>query len=341
MMNSRIGLREVAARAKLSVSTVSRALRNNPKISENTRRRVRQLAESMGYRPDPVTSAFAERRWRAHPSQGGQPLAFVTSIPKGTDIRGLWGYCERSAERRGYALRHFDLSEFSSGGEMSRVLYNRGIRGVIIGRALRDAPPLDLDWDRFSVVAMAGAWRDVPCPFHGVNTDMFANVQVAYTEVWKLGYRRIGLAPFRHVMPVSDDAVRLGACQYMLHHSGMKSRVLPFCLAAPGEGGREDFLKWYRKHKPDAVISLISLPFFWLQEAGYRIPADVGFACLLLRRTGACAGCRNMNDEWAEAAIEMLDSQMRHGQRGIPPIARTVLIEPRWIPGPSLTAQKA
>jgi len=336
-MSERTKLRDIADRARVSISTVSRALQNDPQISERRRREIQQIAKTLRYRPDPILSSLAARRWRGGPAGSEPSLAFVTSIPTGKPLFGnLLELCRQAARRRGYRLERFDRSEFASCAQMSSVLYNRGICGLIIGRALDDAPPLDLDWDLFAIVAIAGAWREVPCPFYGVNTDMFVSVELAFREVWNRGYRRIGLAPFRHPYPVSDDAVRLGACYYVLNTAGRGLKKIPPCLAEPGEDGRSGFMQWFERHRPDAIISLTVLPYYWLQEAGYRIPQDAGFASLLVEETHECAGCGHMQDQWAEAAIEMLDSQIRHGQRGIPPVARTTMVEPRWFPGPSL-----
>ena len=47
-----MNLRHVARLAQLSPSAVSLALRNSPKISEATKKKVRKLAEKVGYRPD-------------------------------------------------------------------------------------------------------------------------------------------------------------------------------------------------------------------------------------------------------------------------------------------------
>jgi DNA-binding LacI/PurR family transcriptional regulator len=55
-------LEEVAARVGLSTATVSLVLRNVPGPSEETRRRVLQAAEELGYRPNRTASVLARRR---------------------------------------------------------------------------------------------------------------------------------------------------------------------------------------------------------------------------------------------------------------------------------------
>ena len=44
-------IKDVAKQARVSHSTVSRALRGNPSISDDTTKRVRQIAREMGYNP--------------------------------------------------------------------------------------------------------------------------------------------------------------------------------------------------------------------------------------------------------------------------------------------------
>ncbi|MCP4395710.1 MAG: LacI family transcriptional regulator, partial [bacterium] len=44
-----VRLRDIAEKAGVSVNTVSRTLRNNPGVSEATKRTIVQLAEELGY----------------------------------------------------------------------------------------------------------------------------------------------------------------------------------------------------------------------------------------------------------------------------------------------------
>src|SRR5690606_7366367 len=53
---------DIAKALGVSPATVSRALNNNPRISEATRRRVRAMAEEMGYRHNSMASSLRNRR---------------------------------------------------------------------------------------------------------------------------------------------------------------------------------------------------------------------------------------------------------------------------------------
>ena len=54
-----VTIRDVARRADVHPSTVSLALRGSCKVSETVRRRIAELAETMGYRPNYMASALA------------------------------------------------------------------------------------------------------------------------------------------------------------------------------------------------------------------------------------------------------------------------------------------
>jgi LacI family transcriptional regulator len=54
-------IREIAAAAGVSAMTVSLALRGSREVSAATRKRIRALAESMGYRPNPMVSALMQQ----------------------------------------------------------------------------------------------------------------------------------------------------------------------------------------------------------------------------------------------------------------------------------------
>ena len=55
-----VTMREVAARAKLSVATVSKSLRGAASIPAGTRAKVAKIAEEMGYRPHPYVAALMQ-----------------------------------------------------------------------------------------------------------------------------------------------------------------------------------------------------------------------------------------------------------------------------------------
>ncbi|WP_432799166.1 LacI family DNA-binding transcriptional regulator [Poriferisphaera sp. WC338] len=60
----RVGIREIARQAGVSVATVSMVLNNNPKITEPTRQKVNKVIERVGYRPNRLAQSLSGRYTR-------------------------------------------------------------------------------------------------------------------------------------------------------------------------------------------------------------------------------------------------------------------------------------
>ena len=73
-----VTIKDVAALAGVSPSTVSRTCKNNPSISEETKERVRRAMAELGYEPNFQASNLA--------AQISRSMTGVEAVPKG-DIR--------------------------------------------------------------------------------------------------------------------------------------------------------------------------------------------------------------------------------------------------------------
>ena len=56
-------IKEIARRLNISVSTVSRALHNHPRIGLRTKMRVQQLAKELDYEPNTLAISFKQKKW--------------------------------------------------------------------------------------------------------------------------------------------------------------------------------------------------------------------------------------------------------------------------------------
>src|SRR5882757_2850877 len=54
-----VALRDLAELASVDISTVSRALNNDPRVSQERATQIRKLADKLGYRPRPLRSKHA------------------------------------------------------------------------------------------------------------------------------------------------------------------------------------------------------------------------------------------------------------------------------------------
>lgn len=336
-MNQRVRQCDLAEKLGVDKSTVSLALRGDPRIPVETRQRVAAMAEKMGYRPDPGLTMLARHRWANQTRNRGVTIAYLVQKKKPQiDRQRLHlAAARKRAEERGYNLVEFDLSAYASGAIASKVLSNRGIRGVIL-----PAMPLEMDpdlngfrWDQFTVVGCSVGW--LRTSFHIVTPDKFEGTRLAWREVIKRGYQRIGAALFRHEPVAVDDYARLGA-SYAEQLEGVPAeRRLPFLRSRMED--RDAFLAWVKKHRPDAVVSFISYsPYRWLVDAGYRIPEDIGFASLHAWPEEAIAGVSVRAEDVARSAVDLLISQMLDNCWGVPKAQQVLLLQPSWHEGTTL-----
>jgi len=124
-MGKKTTIRDIAAAAGVSHQTVSRVLNDRPDVAEETRRRVWQIIEELGYQPSAIARSLSNQRTFI--------LGVVTA---GLDYAGpsrtLNGIAEQ-AERMGYALLLKELPRFDTNDlqPLFRSLIAQQIDGVI------------------------------------------------------------------------------------------------------------------------------------------------------------------------------------------------------------------
>src|ERR1700761_862821 len=135
-----VRMAEIAQRLGVASSTISRALRDDPRISIELRNRVRRVAKELGYRPNPMVSALMASRRRRGSGGAVDVIALVTNYGGRQNWRTKdgwrWGYegILRRARELGFRVEVFALQDFR--GRMERLqsaLRARAIRGVILG----------------------------------------------------------------------------------------------------------------------------------------------------------------------------------------------------------------
>ncbi|MDD5350078.1 MAG: LacI family DNA-binding transcriptional regulator, partial [Chthoniobacteraceae bacterium] len=114
-MQTRVTLRDVAAKAGVHHTTASRALKNDPRVCPETLAKIKAIAEQMGYTPDPMLSALNAYRNASGHSQNHGTIAWLTNYPTrdGWRISSCYALYFRGASeqllRHGYHLEEFWL----------------------------------------------------------------------------------------------------------------------------------------------------------------------------------------------------------------------------------------
>ncbi len=341
----RVTLREIARRLHLSHSTVSRALKNDPRISAPVRQKVLQMVTKMGYQPDPMLAALSHYRQSnaQHPITAA--LAWINCWPEPEKLRTFkefnlyWQGASEAAARNGYRIDEFICPKELSPARLQEVLRARGVRGLLLTPAWSGNSPEwgDFPWDEFCVVRFG---HSLTTPLtHLVTSDQLSNGMLAFEHMWNRGYRRIGMVMWK---TQGTRLVRFSAGYlYAQLQVDAKLRLPPHMMNEidPAADQRR-FTAWLKKNRPDAILTDVPEVRTLLAEAGYRVPQDLGLAALSVL-DGCCdAGIYQNSEEIGAAAVQLLISLLHHNQRGIPQIPREVLVPGRWVDGKSLPPKK-
>lgn len=332
-MQARVTMAELAKELGVAESTVSRALRGDPRISAATRGRVKEAAARLNYRPNAMVSALMSMR--RHGGGGGEAdtVALITDYPGVGGWRSKdvcrWEYdgiCER-ADRLGYRVEEFALAEYGGGKRLEKALVTRGIRGVLLGFSRNHRTELDLDLNQFSVAGLSTYFHDMRVDranFHGLY-----NVRLALKEMRLRGYARTGL-----VVPEFNNRISgyqwsgsaLDWQRHRTHDEGCPPLILE-------EAGAEaSFGRWFRAERPDALLVYKLNVRAWLARLGVRVPQDVALAHLY--RTGTemreTAGIDGNLHLVGAAAFDLVVEALQTHRTGLSEHPKEVLIKGLW-----------
>ncbi|MFA6285911.1 MAG: LacI family DNA-binding transcriptional regulator [Opitutaceae bacterium] len=340
-MPKRVTMKEVAAKAGLSASTVCRALKLDPQIPAVTRDRIKKIAAALGYRPDPLLSAFAQRRRGKIAGSEITTLAYITSFQTADEwmqnpfYAPMFEGASGQALRNGYRLEHFWLKEAGMTGErLSRILYNRGIAGVCIAPTPEASSRMRLDWDRFSCVTIGySLLRPV---LHRTTPHHFHTILAAARKLWRLGYSRVGLCLYEDTSRRVDDQWLAGALLTRHLHPQTPLQVFLF-----NDDTFKEVAAWVTAQRLDVVLSDNQLALRELERQGIRIPGEVDYATLnWIKSEPEIAGINQRPGSIGAAAIDVLIAQIQRGERGIPEMPITSMVEGVWMDGPSLQKKR-
>lgn len=308
----------------------------------------------MGYKPDPTLQALVAyrdaRRKRANPSV----LAYVTNWTT------RWGWRETTAhpdfyqgakmaaEELGYQLEHFWIREPGlTHGRLNGILNARGINGVIVSSHVRECDEsLALDWDQLSAVKID--YLPHQPALHNVTNNQFAVVRLAVRQALAHGYRRIGFVMHRgwdHSVDQMWTAGYLSGQSEAPHEDRIPAFLFPDLEPVSewiNERGNvapdpQPFASWFRKYRPEVIISKASFVLPLLEKMNLRTPKDIKFVDLFLNdRSGETAGVWQNHQTVGALAIQILAGQLTQNKCGIPQIPTTTYVDGTWVPGKTM-----
>jgi DNA-binding LacI/PurR family transcriptional regulator len=332
-----VTMREVARAAGVAVSTVSKALRNDPSLPAARCRSVQAAAVRLGYRPHPLVAALMaqlhHRRRRADP----QSLAWIDLWPSGS-VRSpamspapLLRGAQARAQELGYEIAVYPVgTDGVTPDRLHRMLTARGQWGLIIPPVPESAMRFPFDLRGLAGVTIGTSLHEPV--MHRTSPNHFQGCALAFARVRALGFARVGLV-LTAAMNERVEGKWLGAFAACQQQVPGRERVGP--LIADGADAAT-LADWLRREQPDAVLVAEELPW---PAGGRRSDKALGCPPLawLLRQGDSTdlGGLDYRPEQLGRVAVEMVVAQIHRNERGSPPSPQTVLIDAIWVDPPA------
>ena len=277
-MATTVSIKDIAKKAGVSHSTVSRALGDSPLVSSETRARIQRLAREMGYSPDAQARSLVMGRT--------QTVGVVVTTITDPFIAEIVQAIESTAYDRGYSVI-LASSRSKSEREIAAVemLQSKRVDGVIVTSS-RVGALYQEHLERLGVpVVLINSHREEMGSYtFSINVDNRHGGRLATRHLLELGHRRI--AYVTGAADHSDDRERLaGYCQALTQVGIVPDRLLIVAGTGRAGGGERALPQMLAlEQPPTAVFCYNDVTAIGLLraacQAGLSIPGDlsvVGF----------------------------------------------------------------
>ncbi len=266
-----VTMADVAARAGVSVSTVSHVLNETRPVSEVLVARVREAVEATGYSMNAVARSLATSRTRL--------IGMVVSATSDIFFGRLITTMEEAARRHGYSVL---ISDTQDDAQLEvaqvRLMLDQQVSGLILSPVnSRPGPALDLAWRRRVPTALVDRFADDRFDQVGAeNVDATAGL---VDHVAALGHQRIGFIAGRSGPTTTDE--RLDGYRLGLERNGLRvDRRLVRAGGSRADRARAATRRLFElRQPPTALVSgndeMTVGVLRALRELGRRVPDDV------------------------------------------------------------------
>ncbi len=314
-----VRLKDIAVRAGVSVMTVSKALRDEPDVSEATKGRIKSMAQQMGYVPDSSAQGLRTRTTKL--------LGLLIPSPTDPNIARMTLAIEERAHDLGYdLLLMHTLNTVEREEYCIRRMLARRVDGIFITPVYRIEPEARIYKElvtQQSRVVLLGPAAPFCNQFPSVQVDDLLASFAVTQHLLKLGHKRIAFLAGPHAAPWAQ--ARFEGYRRALREAGMDvDDSLVFQAGSTTEDGvkaaSQVLDESCKATAVQAVNDLVAIGFAnTLLDQGVRIPHDlslVGFGNSITSEyfRVPMTTVRQPKFRLGLAAVEMMN-QMLRGQR--------------------------
>lgn len=332
-------IKEIAQRSGFSASTVSYALRDNPRIPEETRERIKKVAADMGYQRDAHLGqlmAYLKGRGK-HAS--ACPLVWINSTTDPNHwhrtpwAREFYESAARRAESQGFALSELWVHDQKiPDARIDDVLKARGTRGLLLSTPLQGEEwPQWIDWNAYATVIIDDPFA-MP-QFDRVYADYAANMRQAIEQALARGYQR----PKVWLTEREDYWTGYGYTYECLRQNRVRPDLDALLPPFETEVSRDAVAAWMDRHRPDVVIAPTPTVGQHLLDLGYKLPRDVGYlAMYVLNDDATWSGFSQLHTQQSIVAVDRIAALLQANTPGRQPHPQNIVIGGEWHEGTTL-----
>ena len=266
-----VTIRDVAKKAGVSPSTVSRVIRGETNVHPKTKRRVLQAVKKMGYSLDGSARAIVKKQTKTI----GVSISDISNPFYPLLIRGI----ENTINKFNYSMILCNTDEDSSKEERYlKVMLEKRVDGLIIAPTNPQVPFLKLFEERgIPIVCIDRAIENVEADMVGV--DNVHGAFAAVEHLIKLGHRRIAIITGIRGITTTNERLR-GYLDALKRYGIKKDEALIVEGYSRIEGGIKATKELFKlKSAPTAIFSSNNLmtigTFIALKELKKSVPKDV------------------------------------------------------------------
>jgi len=273
MAKRHVSLKDLAAELSISISTVSRALKNHPDISPELTRKVQELARARNYTPNPLAMGLLRQETRMI----GVIVPDLVTHFFSSVISGI----EYIAKENGYYILISSSSEsYKKEVESVRNLLNTRVEGLIVCLSQETKT-----FDHFDVLVnneIPLVFFDRVCRTEEVPSVVADNLEAARKitrHFYENGCRRIAYIN-------GPEQLSISKLRYEGYLQGLRDCRLPYdedlvirCNLSPEDASVATRKLLRLKNRPDAIFGINDTVIFAamreIKEFGLTIPTDI------------------------------------------------------------------
>lgn len=272
-----VTIKDIAKALGISVSSVSRALRDSYEISEPTKNKVKEYAEKHNYRPNPIALSLKERKTRSI----GVVLPEIANTFFSQVIDGI----ESVAYKKSYNVIITQSKESAERENMIlSYLSSRSVDGLIVSVSANTTNShifRELQEDGISIVFVDRILDDIQT--HSVIVNNFEAAYNATRHLIDNGYKQIAAISNSKNLSISQERIKGYEKALADNRLSISSHFVKYCdhgglIVDEVKSAIEILLSTSKK--PDALLllsdRLTTESFKLIQSKGIKIPSKIG-----------------------------------------------------------------